>query len=123
MYTNNGYYTGIYIIENLYQKGILMQWLYKYLFKKYTKYLLSSYPREMATSINVNSPLRIYNNFDNTLYDIFIAASPVSLTADGRTDDLTAILKIIDKAEMVNLCKFVQVCTSLCKFLQVCTNL
>ena len=43
--------------------------------------------------------MRIYNNLDNTLYDIFIAASPKSLIANGRTDDLTAILKIIDKAE------------------------
>ena len=54
---------------------------------------------EWFTSININSPLKIYNNFDNTLYDIFIASSPKSLIANGRTDDLTAILKIIDKAE------------------------
>ena len=55
----------------------------------------------MATKVNENAPLKIYNNFDNTLYDVFIAASPVSLTAAGRTDDLTAILRIIDKAEKV----------------------
>ena len=63
------------------------------------KSIPKKYPSEWFTSININSPLRIYNNFDNTLYDIFIAASPKSLTANGRTDDLTAILQIIDKAE------------------------
>ena len=61
-----------------------------------------SYPSNLATKINAATPLKVFNILDSTLYHVFIAASPMSLTAAGRLDDLTAIVRIIDKAEKVS---------------------
>ena len=65
-----------------------------------------SYPSNLATKINAATPLKVFNILDSTLYHVFIAASPMSLTAAGRLDDLTAIVRIIDKAEKVSKISF-----------------
>ena len=62
-----------------------------------------SYPTDWATSINMNTPLTVFNNYDSTFYNIFIGASPRSMVAHGRSDDLDAIIHVIETAEKVLL--------------------
>ena len=65
-------------------------------------FLLCSFPPNLATKINAATPLKILNILDSTLYHVFIAASPRCLAAAGRSDDLGAIVRIIDKAQKVS---------------------
>ena len=60
-----------------------------------------SYPTDWATSINMNTPLTVFNNYDSTFYNVFIGASPRSMVAHGRSDDLDAIIHVIENAEKV----------------------
>ena len=60
--------------------------------------LPSTYPKDLATRLNAHSPIKILNTFDSTVYKVFIGSSPKPLNADGRTDDLTAILGLINSA-------------------------
>ena len=63
------------------------------------KSLPKDYPRELSTQINQDTPLKVLNNLDNTIYKIFLGSSPQSLSAHGRSDDLDSILYIINSAK------------------------
>ena len=53
----------------------------------------------MSTNYNAKTPLKVYNPSDETVYKVYLGSSPRRLCADGRTDDLTAIISLIDSAE------------------------
>ena len=57
------------------------------------------YPKDLSTDINEKHPIRIFNQLDGWIYKVFLGSSPRPLCADGRTDDLTAILSVIKNAE------------------------
>jgi phospholipase D3/4 len=57
------------------------------------------FPKHLSTNYNAKTPLKIYNPSDETVYKVYLGSSPHRLCADGRTDDLTAILSLIDSAE------------------------
>ena len=57
------------------------------------------YSKDLGTSINVKHPIRIFNQLDGWIYKVYLGSSPPVLCADGRTDDLTAILSVIDNAQ------------------------
>ena len=63
------------------------------------KKLPEKYSNLLSTKINLKRPALILNQKDLTVYKVFIGSAPKSLNADGRTDDLTAILYLIDQAE------------------------
>ena len=63
------------------------------------KKLPEKYTDSLATKINMENPTLILNQKDFTVYKVFIGSAPNSLSANGRTDDLSAILKLIDEAE------------------------
>lgn len=62
------------------------------------KNLPKKYPRGLESKINLKHPLRILNSHDGTIYNVFLGSSPLTLCADGRTDDLSAILHVINSA-------------------------
>ena len=53
----------------------------------------------MSASYNAKTPLKIYNPRDETVYKVYLGSSPHRLCASGRTDDLSAILHLIDAAD------------------------
>ena len=63
------------------------------------KSLPKAYDSKLSTTINSSHPLKVFNVKDNTMYKVFIGSSPKSLSADGRTDDLEAILHVIKSAQ------------------------
>ena len=63
------------------------------------------WPKAVATTINAGCPLPVYNPLDNTFYGVYIGASPAALNGEGRSDDLTGILRLIDQAE-----RFIYIC-------------
>lgn len=63
------------------------------------KKLPQKYPSHLSTEINSQSPIKIFNKLDNSIYKIFLGSSPKSLCADGRSDDLDAILNVIKHAQ------------------------
>ena len=86
------------------------------------KKLPRKYSRQFKTWINDANPLSVYNTKDDTIYkvslkmsyiyvyyfyflfcfkiviQVFIASSPRTLCGEGRTDDLQAILHVINSA-------------------------
>ncbi|KAH8269365.1 hypothetical protein KR018_007472 [Drosophila ironensis] len=58
---------------------------------------IPNWPYEYFTRFNVNNPMKINVN-KNTSMEGFISSSPPPLSAQGRTNDLDAILNIIDSA-------------------------
>ena len=61
--------------------------------------LPEQYSNSLSTKINLERPALILNQKDLTVYKVFIGSAPKSLNAEGRTDDLNAILHLIDQAE------------------------
>ena len=66
---------------------------------KHNHWFFSRYPKDLSTDINEKHPIRIFNQLDGWIYKVFLGSSPRTLCADGRTDDLTAILSVIKNAE------------------------
>ncbi|XP_048378320.1 5'-3' exonuclease PLD3 isoform X1 [Stegostoma tigrinum] len=62
----------------------------------------SPWPSNYSTSYNEKNPMELELN--NSLASVYFSSSPRALCPDGRTDDLTSILSIIDDAK-----KFVHV--------------
>ncbi|XP_067875252.1 5'-3' exonuclease PLD3 [Heterodontus francisci] len=58
----------------------------------------SPWPSNYSTSYNEKTPMEL--NLNNTPAKVYFSSSPPSLCPEGRTDDLTSILSIIDDAKM-----------------------
>ena len=68
------------------------------------KKLPSKWPNILSTAINITTPQPIYNPLDDTFYNVFIGSSPPQLNSQGRSDDLSGILRLIDSAdEYINI--------------------
>jgi len=65
------------------------------------------FPTELTTQFNFRKPLRILNQLDGTTYKVVIGSSPKGLCTEGRSDDLSAILHVIDSAK-----KFIHISVS-----------
>ncbi|GCB80243.1 hypothetical protein scyTo_0018049, partial [Scyliorhinus torazame] len=57
----------------------------------------STWPSNYSTSFNEQSPMEL--DLDGTPASVYFSSSPLSLCSEGRTDDLTSILSIIDNAD------------------------
>ncbi|XP_067831250.1 5'-3' exonuclease PLD3 isoform X2 [Heptranchias perlo] len=57
----------------------------------------SPWPSNYSTPYNEKTPMEL--NLDNTPARLYFSSSPPALCPEGRTDDLTSILSIIDDAE------------------------
>ena len=54
------------------------------------------WPPELSTGINVHTPLLV--DLGGTVSDVFIASSPPAFSPHGRTNDIDALLSVIDGA-------------------------
>ncbi|XP_078097768.1 5'-3' exonuclease PLD3 [Mustelus asterias] len=59
--------------------------------------LPSPWPSNYSTSYNANTSMKL--DLNNTSASVYFSSSPPQLCPDGRTDDLSAILSIIDDAD------------------------
>ncbi|KAK9721967.1 PLD-like domain [Popillia japonica] len=55
------------------------------------------WPYELHTKYNNNTPMNVVTN--TTSYQVYISSSPPPFSPDGRTDDIAAILNVIQNAE------------------------
>jgi len=65
------------------------------------------FPAELTTQFDLKNPFRIFNQLDGTTYRVVIGSSPKRLCTEGRSDDLSAILHVIDSAK-----KFIHISVS-----------
>jgi len=57
----------------------------------------SRWPKDFSTNYDNNNPLSLSINESN--YEVFLSSSPKSFCSDGRTNDIDAIISIINKAK------------------------
>lgn len=62
------------------------------------KHLPSHYPKSLSTKFNLNTPMQNVE-MNGEVYDLYLSSSPLSFNPTGRTNDIDALLNVINSAK------------------------